>query len=321
MQQQSPQQTSQPASTQPAQPAQPAQTQAARRLDGKITAATIRSEIGAAVTEMVSARGESCRPGLAVVIVGDRADSATYVRAKRKACAEVGIQSFGYELSADVSQSELEDLLRELNGRSDVHGILVQLPLPKHIDEQAIVTLVDVEKDVDGFNQLSMGQVAMGGQQSLAIPCTPKGCVELLDRHEIQLEGRHAVVIGRSNIVGLPLALLLMRRNCTVTICHSRTVDTEQYVRQADLVFAACGIPKFVQADWIKEGAVVVDVGIHAVDDASKKKGYRLVGDVDFDQVAPKCSWITPVPGGVGPMTIAMLLQNTLAASKRQLNF
>lgn len=292
----------------------------AGRLDGKATAATIRGEIAADVAAIVGAHGEQSRPGLAVVIVGERPDSMTYVRAKRKACAEVGLHSVGFELAADVTQEEVERIVQELNDRADVHGILVQLPLPAHIDEEQVLDRISVHKDVDGFHPLNIGRVCMSGRTPpLAIPCTPKACIELLDRYHIELQGRKAVVIGRSNIVGLPVAMLLMHRNATVTICHSRTVGTETYVRDADIVIAACGIAQFVRKEWLKPGAVVVDVGINAVDDATKKKGYRLVGDVDFEGAQDVASWISPVPGGVGPMTIAMLLQNTLAAAKRQL--
>lgn len=299
-------------------PARAAPAAVAEKLDGKATAAAVREEVSADVARLVAARGEDARPGLAVVIVGDRRDSQTYVRAKRKACEEVGFRSFGYELPGDCAQSELEQLVDELNTRADVHGILVQLPLPKHIDDEMVLDRIALGKDVDGFHPLNIGRLCMSGRTPpLFVPCTPKGCVELMDRYGVEIEGKNVVVIGRSNIVGLPLAMLLLHRNATVTICHSRTSDTERKVREADIVVAACGIAGFVKPAWLKPGAVVVDVGINAVEDATKKRGYRLVGDVDYDGAADVASFITPVPGGVGPMTIAMLLVNTLDACKR----
>lgn len=292
----------------------------AQKLDGKATAATVRAEVAAEVDRLVAVSGEAARPGLAVVIVGDRRDSQTYVRSKRKACEEVGIRSFGYELPADCPQERLEQVVDELNARQDVHGILVQLPLPQHIDDESVLDRIRIEKDVDGFHPLNIGRLCMSGRTPpMFVPCTPKGCVDLLDRYGVAIEGSNVVVIGRSNIVGLPLAMLLLHRNATVTICHSRTRDTEAKVRDADILVAACGIPNFVKKDWLKPDAVVVDVGINAVDDPSKKRGYRLVGDVDYEGAAEVASYITPVPGGVGPMTIAMLLTNTLDACKRTL--
>lgn len=288
----------------------------ARVMDGKETAAAVRREVGVQVRDRV-ARGLPA-PGLAVIIVGDRADSQTYVRGKRRACEEAGITSFGFELPADVGQDELEKLIEDLNDRDDVHGILVQLPLPAHIDDERALGRVSLEKDVDGFHPLNIGRLCMSGRTPpLFVPCTPKGCIELLDRYGVPIEGKNAVVLGRSNIVGLPVAMLLMHRNATVTICHSRTKDVEVRVRDADIVVAACGIANYVKGEWLKEGAVVIDVGINAVDDKTKKRGYRLVGDVDAESAAVRASLITPVPGGVGPMTIAMLLCNTLDACVR----
>lgn len=292
----------------------------ARLMDGKATAAAIREEITREVSDLVSQRGEAARPGLAVVIVGDRKDSQTYVRSKQKACEQVGIRSFGFELPADCSQESLEQLVHQLNDRDDVHGILVQLPLPDHIDDEKVLDRIDVEKDVDGFHPLNIGRLCLSGRTPPRfVPCTPKGCIELLDRYGVEIEGKNAVVIGRSNIVGLPVAMLLLHRNATVTMCHSRTKDTEQKVCDADIVVAACGIPNFVKSEWLKPGAVIIDVGINAVDDATKKRGYRLVGDVDFKGASEVASLITPVPGGIGPMTIAMLLSNTLSACKQSL--
>lgn len=297
----------------------PSDTSEHSLLDGKATAATIRSEIASHVEALVSGHGESARPSLAVVIVGTRPDSMTYVRSKHRACEEVGISSHSIELDENVSQSELESVVSDLNKRDDIHGILIQLPLPAHIDEERVLDLVNIEKDVDGFHPLNIGRLCMSGRKPpLFVPCTPRAVLELLDRYGVALDGQRAVVIGRSNIVGLPTAMLLMHRNATVTICHSRTVETERYVRDADVVIAACGIANFIKGDWIKPGAVVVDVGINAVDDKSRKKGYRLVGDVEFETAAGNASLITPVPGGVGPMTIAMLLSNTLTAARRR---
>jgi 5,10-methylene-tetrahydrofolate dehydrogenase/methenyl tetrahydrofolate cyclohydrolase len=288
---------------------------AARLMDGKETAAAVKAELAAEVCKIEARVG--AKPGLAVVIVGERKDSQTYVRSKRKACEDVGIASFGFELPEDCKQEDLIVLIEELNARSDIHGILVQLPLPDTIDDEAVLDRVCLAKDVDGFHPLNIGRLCMTGRTPpLFVPCTPKGCVELLDRYNIPIEGKNAVVIGRSNIVGLPVSMLLLHRNATVTICHSRTKDTESKIREADIVVAACGIANYVKGEWLKEGAVVIDVGINAVDDPSKKRGYRLVGDVDFVSASRRASFITPVPGGVGPMTIAMLLANTVDAAK-----
>lgn len=303
----------QPMASADARPAAPAAT--ARLMDGKTTSATVKAELAAEVASIRERVGKS--PGLAVVIVGERKDSQTYVRSKRKACEEVGIESFGFELPEDCGQERLVALVDELNAREDVHGILVQLPLPDSIDDEAVLDRIALEKDVDGFHPLNIGRLCMSGRTPPQfVPCTPKGCIELLDRYGVGIEGKSAVVIGRSNIVGLPVAMLLLHRNATVSICHSRTKDTEERVRNADIVVAACGRANFVKGDWLKEGAVVIDVGINAVDDATKKRGYRLVGDVEFETAAQRASLITPVPGGVGPMTIAMLLANTVDAAK-----
>eukprot|EP00188_Purpureofilum_apyrenoidigerum_P000894 Plantae.Rhodophyta-Purpureofilum_apyrenoidigerum.ctg14508.p1 GENE.Plantae.Rhodophyta-Purpureofilum_apyrenoidigerum.ctg14508~~Plantae.Rhodophyta-Purpureofilum_apyrenoidigerum.ctg14508.p1 ORF type:complete len:391 (+),score=78.11 Plantae.Rhodophyta-Purpureofilum_apyrenoidigerum.ctg14508:169-1173(+) len=285
-------------------------------IDGKKIAQTVREEVAEEVHRLEQKYGR--KPGLAVVIVGTRKDSQTYVRNKQKACEAAGMQSFLYELPEDVSQGELERVVKELNGRDDVDGILVQLPLPDHINNEEVLDSIRLEKDVDGFHPLNIGRLCMNGrEQPLFVPCTPKGCMELLKRCGVELQGKNAVVLGRSNIVGLPVSMLLMQKNATVTVCHSRTKDLEQKVREADIIVAAVGKPELVRGDWIKPGAVIIDVGINAVDDASSKKGYRLVGDVEFEAAKEKAAWITPVPGGVGPMTIAMLLRNTLEAAKR----
>ncbi|MCB0073136.1 MAG: bifunctional methylenetetrahydrofolate dehydrogenase/methenyltetrahydrofolate cyclohydrolase FolD [Caldilineaceae bacterium] len=284
-------------------------------IDGKEIAATIREEIADDVAAMQAAHG--IVPGLATVLVGSRKDSETYVRMKKKACAEVGIASFGHELSAEISQDELLALVQQLNADPAVHGILVQLPLPDHIDEETILSAISLEKDVDGFHPLNIGRLSMKRRDPLFVPCTPKGCIELLDRTGVTIEGKRAVVLGRSNIVGLPVAMLLLHRNATLTICHSRTQDLPGVVREADILIAAVGRAEMVKGDWLKPGVVVIDVGVNAVDDPSRKRGYRLVGDVDFEQAIEVAGAITPVPGGVGPMTIAMLLRNTTDAAKR----
>ncbi|XP_057769310.1 bifunctional protein FolD 2-like isoform X2 [Salvia miltiorrhiza] len=236
---------------------------------------------------------------------------------KRKACAEVGIKSIDLDLPENVSESELISKVHELNVNPDVHGILVQLPLPKHINEEKILTEISLGKDVDGFHPLNIGKLAMKGRDPLFVPCTPKGCIELLTRHGITIKGKNAVVVGRSNIVGLPVSLLLLKEDATVTIVHSRTKEPESIVRNADIIIAAAGQAAMIKGSWIKPGAAVIDVGTNAVDDPSKKSGYRLVGDVDFQEACKTAGCITKVPGGVGPMTVAMLLKNTLDGAKR----
>ncbi|MCC7205677.1 MAG: bifunctional methylenetetrahydrofolate dehydrogenase/methenyltetrahydrofolate cyclohydrolase FolD [Anaerolineae bacterium] len=283
-------------------------------IDGKAIAAKVRAEVAEGVERLVAERG--IRPGLAAVLVGDNPASHTYVRMKRKACAEVGIESFGFELPATASQHEVESLVRDLNARDDVHGILVQLPLPAGLDEEAVLSAVGLNKDVDGFHPMNMGRLAQKGREPLFVPATPAGCIRLLEETGVKLSGANAVVLGRSNIVGMPVALLLVRQDATVTICHSRTKNLPDVVRSADVLIAAVGRAQMVKGDWIKPGAVVIDVGTNRVDDPSAKSGSRLVGDVDFDQAVGVAGAITPVPGGVGPMTIAMLLQNTLRAAQ-----
>jgi len=286
----------------------------AQLIDGTAIAATIRGEIAAEVEAMTAQYGKV--PGLATVLVGERKDSQTYVRMKKKACAEVGITSFGHDLPADVSQEELLNVVRDLNANPEVNGILVQLPLPDHIDDEEVLGAIDLEKDVDGFHPINIGRLSMKRRDPLFVPCTPKGCIELLDRSGIEIEGKQAVVLGRSNIVGLPVAMLLLHRNATLTICHSRTQDLPGVVREADILIAAVGRAEMVRGDWVKPGVAVIDVGINAVDDPTRERGYRLVGDVAFDEVKEVASAITPVPGGVGPMTIAMLLRNTTDSAK-----
>ncbi len=287
----------------------------AQIIDGKAIAETVRGEVKAEVEAMRARYGKV--PGLATVLVGERKDSQSYVRSKKKACAEVGMASLGSDLPADISQDDLLKVVRDLNANPDVHGILVQLPLPAHIDEEEILAAISIEKDVDGFHPLNIGRLSMKRREPLYVPCTPRGCIELLIRTGVQIEGKRAVVLGRSNIVGLPVAMLLLHRNATLTICHSRTKDLPGVVREADILIAAVGRAEMVRRDWVKPGVVVIDVGINSVDDPTNPKGYRLVGDVAFDEVKEVASAITPVPGGVGPMTIAMLLRNTMDGAKR----
>lgn len=284
-------------------------------IDGAAIAADIREQVKARVTALSTATGR--KPGLATVLVGEDPASQAYVRMKGKNSLEVGMESFSYKLPASASQAEVEGLVRELNANPAVHGILVQLPLPKHLDEEAILAAISLEKDVDGFHPVNIGRLVMKGRKPLFVPCTPKGCMVLLERSGVVLEGANAVVLGRSNIVGMPVAALLLHANATVTTCHSRSRDLPGICRRADVLVAAVGKPGMVRGDWIKPGAVVIDVGVNRVDDPSKKSGYRLVGDVNFDEAKEVAGMITPVPGGVGPMTIAMLLQNTLDGFER----
>jgi 5,10-methylene-tetrahydrofolate dehydrogenase/methenyl tetrahydrofolate cyclohydrolase len=288
----------------------------AQIIDGKAIAQKVREEVAAAVAKRIAA-GKS-KPTLATVLVGDRVDSATYVASKQKACAELGMGSVSHHLPADTSQEDLERLIRELNADPTVHGILVQLPLPAHLNEERVLSLISIEKDVDGFSPLNIGRLAQKGREPLFVPCTPYGCIYLLEQSGVPIEGANAVVLGRSNIVGMPAALLLIGKNATVTVCHSRTRDLPSVVRQADILIAAIGKAEFVRGDWIKPGAAVIDVGINSKPDPTKKSGYRLVGDVNFEEAKEVAGYITPVPGGVGPMTIAMLMKNTLRAAEIQ---
>ncbi len=288
----------------------------AQIIDGKAIAQQVREQVAAEVAKRIAA-GKP-KPTLATVLVGDRVDSATYVASKQKACAELGMGSVSHHLPADVSQEELEKLIKKLNASKKIHGILVQLPLPAHLNEERVLSLISIEKDVDGFSPINIGRLAQKGREPLFVPCTPYGCIYLLEQAGVPIEGAHAVVLGRSNIVGMPAALLLIGKNATVTVCHSRTRDLPAVVRQADILIAAIGKANFVRGDWIKPGAAVIDVGINSVPDATKKSGHRLVGDVHFEEAKEVAGWITPVPGGVGPMTIAMLMKNTLRAAELQ---
>ena len=344
----------------------------AELIDGVAIAGRVRADVAVGVEKLVADIGVT--PGLATVLVGENAASQTYVRAKRKACAEVGIQSFGHELPATSTQQEVEALVRDLNADARVHGILVQLPLPDGLDEEAVLAAISIEKDVDGFHPINIGKLGMKGRDPLFVPCTPDGCMRLLEEAGAQFSGANAVVLGRSNIVGLPAAMLLLKRDATLTVCHSRTKDLPTVCRRADILIAAVGWGEMVKADWVKPGAHVIDVGInnkwleHPADreftcaasgetftahrqDESEKGGrkragyldeksgaaysrehlpegqsaeglaklfrkYKLVGDVDFEAVKEVAGHITPVPGGVGPMTIAQLLSNTLRGAR-----
>lgn len=283
-------------------------------LDGKKTAAQVREELRVQVEQMVEQGHRP--PHLAAILVGDNGASVTYVNAKVKACHEIGFRSSLIKFPAEVTQAALLDKIDELNNDPAVDGFIVQLPLPAHIDEKLVTESIRPEKDVDGFHPVNMGRLAMG--QGTLLPATPAGIIELLRRYDIPTAGRRAVVVGRSNIVGIPVSLLLAGKyptgNCTVTICHSRTENLAEITRQADILVAAVGVPHFIKGDMVRQGATVIDVGITRRVDPSKKSGFSLLGDVDYEQVASKCDYITPVPGGVGPMTIAMLMKNTLLA-------
>lgn len=289
----------------------------AKIIDGRAIAKELRESVAKGVEELVASGGP--RPGLATVLVGDDPASHTYVRMKRKACAEAGIESFHHELPADSTQEEVEGLVKDLNANPAVHGILVQLPLPAGLDEEAVLRAISIDKDVDGFHPVNIGRLAQKGREPQFVPCTPAGVMILLEKAGAKLEGARATVLGRSNIVGMPAALLLVKANATVQICHSRTQDLPARCREADVLIAAIGRPEMVKGDWIKPGAFVIDVGTNRVDDPSKERGYYLTGDVDFDEAKEVAGAITPSPGGVGPMTIAGLLNNTLIGAKRSI--
>ncbi len=286
----------------------------AQIIDGNAIAEKLRVETAAEVEAMT--RAGLPRPGLATVLVGERKDSQSYVGMKRKRAGELGIESFGHTLPASASQEEIESLVKELNADARVNGILVQLPLPDHIDDEKVLNAISIEKDVDGFHPLNIGRLAQKGREPLFVPCTPDGVMYLIEQTGTPFKGANAVVLGRSNIVGMPAALLLVKRDATVTICHSRSKDLAGVCRQADILVAAVGRPEMVRGNWIKPGAVVIDVGTNAVPDPTAKKGYKWVGDVCFEEAKEVAGWITPVPGGVGPMTIAMLMRNTVRAAQ-----
>jgi methylenetetrahydrofolate dehydrogenase (NADP+)/methenyltetrahydrofolate cyclohydrolase len=289
---------------------------AAKIIDGKQIAAEMQAELKAEVAQL---KKRGIVPGLAVILVGDDPASKTYVTAKEKNCQEMGIHSDDNRLPADTSQKDLIALVKKLNADPKIHGILVQLPLPKGLNEAEVLMTIDPNKDVDGFHPTNIGKMVIGAKAFL--PCTPHGVIQLLLRCGVKIEGADVVIVGRSNIVGKPLANMLIQKsaaaNATVTICHTRTKDLSAHTRQADILIAAIGRPKTITADMVKDGVVVIDVGVNRVEDATKKSGFRIVGDVDFEAVKEKASLITPVPGGVGPMTITMLLYNTVESAKR----
>lgn len=280
----------------------------AQIIDGKLQSNLIKDELKVQASELIQ---KGITPTLAVILVGENPASMVYVRNKKRACAYIGIQSLSFELPMDIGMQELLDLIQELNDREDVHGILVQLPLPKQLDEEKVIMAISPAKDVDGFHPINVGNLSIGNKGFVS--CTPYGIIELLKRSHISMSGKKCVIIGRSNIVGKPVAMLLIRENATVTICHSRTKDLEKECREADILIAAIGKPRFVNASFIKEGAVIIDVGINRLEDGT------LCGDVDFDACSELATYITPVPGGVGPMTIAMLMKNCIDSANNQL--
>lgn len=288
-------------------------------IDGKAVAAEIKKEIAKEVAQIITSGGK--RPHLAAVLVGHDGGSETYVANKVRSCEEVGFKSTLIRYEEDVTEEELLDCVYRLNNDDDIDGFIVQLPLPKHISEEKITEAIDYRKDVDGFHPVNVGRMSLG------MPCflsaTPAGIVELLRRYKIETTGKHCVVLGRSNIVGKPVSMLMMQKgypgDCTVTVCHSRTKDLKEMCLGADIIIAALGVPQFLKGDMVKEGAVVIDVGTTRVPSDKTRSGFKLSGDVLFDEVAPKCSWITPVPGGVGPMTIVSLLKNTLLAGTKKI--
>ncbi|EGC32955.1 methenyl tetrahydrofolate cyclohydrolase [Dictyostelium purpureum] len=280
-------------------------------IDGKVISSQVRESIKNEIKEMTE-KGLRA-PCLVVILVGDRKDSQTYVRNKKKTALELGINSIDKTLPEDISEQELIEIVKSYSADPEIDGILVQLPLPKHINEETILNQICETKDVDGFHPVNIGKLGMRGRVADFQPCTPKGCIELLDRSGIKIEGKNAVVLGRSNIVGLPVSLLLLNRNATVTICHSKTQDLKEKCREADILVVAIGQAKLVKKDWIKQGAVVIDVGMNTDENG------KLCGDVDFNDCKETASYITPVPGGVGPMTIAMLMKNTLESAKKKL--
>ena len=287
-------------------------------IDGKALSQKIKDEIKIEVDQIRSQAGNI--PHLAAVLVGDDPASEAYVRNKVRSCDQVGFESTLIRKDSSISEAELLEIVHDLNDNEDIDGFIVQLPLPKHINEEKVTLAIDPKKDVDGFHPVNFGRMALN--LPCYLPATPFGIVQMLDRYGIDTEGKHCVVLGRSNIVGRPISILLSKKakvgNCTVTLVHSRTKNINAEVGRADIIIAAIGIPRFVTAEMVKHGAVIIDVGINRVEDATRKSGYRLVGDVDFDNVKDKCSYITPVPGGVGPMTVTSLMMNTLRASRRE---
>jgi len=283
-------------------------------IDGKLISSVIKSEIKSETDKLKSKKGIT--PGLAFILVGENPASKVYVKSKGKACEELGFYSVTETLSRDISEEELIKVINNFNENQKIHGILVQLPLPSHVSEQKIIESIDYKKDVDGFHPLNVGRLVIG--ENCFIPCTPYGITELLKRSNVETKGKNVVILGRSNIVGKPIANLLLRKdfNSTVTVCHSQTENIEEFSKEADILIAAIGKANFVKKDFIKEGCVIIDVGINRIEDKGSKTGFRIVGDVDYQDCLAKCGMITPVPGGVGPMTIAMLMKNTLESAK-----
>ena len=290
----------------------------AKIIYGTRIASELRELIARQVAELLEQTGQ--RPGLATLLVGDDPASHAYVAMKHKACETAGFHSVGVKLSHEATQAQVEAEVARLAQDPAVHGILVQLPLPKHLDTEAVLNMVPISKDVDGFHPINAGLLARRGCEPHFVPCTPWGCIHLLEKSGIPIAGQRAVILGRSNLVGLPMALLLQERDATITLVHSRTRDSATLIREADILVAAIGIPEMVKGSMIKPGAAVIDVGINKVEDASAPRGYRLVGDVEFESAKEVAGWITPVPGGVGPMTIAVLLENTLKAARATLS-
>ena len=284
----------------------------AKRIDGKVISKQIKDELKEEVAQL---KAKGIEGSLAVIQVGNDPASSVYVRNKKKACEYIGIRSLSYELPEETTEDALIELIEKLNNDKTVNDILVQLPVPKHIDPDKIIRTISPEKDVDGFHPQNVGKLVIGEEGFIS--CTPAGVIQLLKRSGIEISGKNCVIVGRSNIVGKPMALLMLRENATVTVCHSHTKDLKEVTKRADILIVAIGKPKMITADYVKEGAVVIDVGTTRVPDATKKSGFKLTGDVKFDEVAPKCSFITPVPGGVGPMTIVSLMKNTLLAGKK----
>ena len=284
-----------------------------------INGAEISKQILQEVADEIKSFKQIGIPGVAVVQIGNRVDSNVYVSKKCEACKRVGMNSVIHKLDETSTNDDVYKLIELLNLDTKIHGILVQLPLPSHLNEEKILSKISYLKDVDGFHARNIGNLAMEGRKPKFVPCTPLGCLELLKREKIEIKGKHAVIIGKSNIVGLPMALILMKELATVSVCHKDTVDIEKHTRMADILVSACGQAEMIKKDWLKEGVVIIDVGINSIPDPSKARGYRLVGDIDFNEVKDIASAITPVPGGVGPMTVAMLIKNTLEGFKNSI--
>ena len=278
-------------------------------LDGKFISSQIKNEL---TTKVEHLNTKGIKPGLGIILVGNRKDSETYVRMKKRACNEVGIINYDVHMSENETEEKIIQEVNKMNNDNNIHAILIQLPLPKHVNEEKVIKCVNLDKDVDGFHPYNIGNLALNRLNNLMVPCTPEGCIEILDRYDIQIEGKHVAIVGRSNIVGMPLSLLFLHRNATVTVCHSKTNNIKNITKEADILVAACGRAQMIKEDYIKPNCIILDVGINSIDDSTRKSGYRLVGDVDYDNVKEKCNSITPVPGGIGPMTIAMLLKHTV---------